>query len=601
MENYRDSRNQQVDRKLNIAIILDDGNSCKFTKDDIVELVSSKSFYHLDIAFKNIPPAHDQFLLQNIIFIDSHHIRCSPSNEYSYIFRLPSNISNLQSLISLLARPKKENSDYSPLSSHAPIERKAYRAMTNKLQNDELLLRYRIFNQLNRIGTDSESLEQLIIALKNNTDLKSYHDFIFLIHEKGQKLAHSTRIVDEDQVSKSQIDASDFNNTYNLIKKRKKRAFNQSHILNPNLDVVGTFLACGFEFNTHSIIFIVTRHDFLDWSKEEETFFLAFSSYLKPIVKGLLKKERVSIRGQEIYTALNLFPAPLAIMNSNGQFFFRNYQFNNDENNNEDDIDNFERSEISSNIFLLTKKPQSMVFTSDVFHQQRISLLGELLNTLRHELSNPLFGLKLACDVIDCEQLSADAADTVNAISLNVDRCQTIIKNFTRLYKDDDNVSATPLNNILEEVITLTKSESREIVKRIIYKKSNLRNLQTSKNVTWITQIIFNLVINATQSIKENGISPNDYIHIEVDQCENTNDILISIEDSGKGVSDEEMSQIFSPFYTTKKYGTGLGLSICQDLARKMNGTISFCKNKNYKRGACFTLALSSRCFTIQQ
>src|SRR6478609_10430572 len=74
-------------------------------------------------------------------------------------------------------------------------------------------------------------------------------------------------------------------------------------------------------------------------------------------------------------------------------------------------------------------------YAFDLFHFQRISLLGELLNTLRHELSNPLFGLKLSSQIFNTLDVSNDDKDLMREIEKNVNRCQTIIENFSNLYQ----------------------------------------------------------------------------------------------------------------------------------------------------------------------
>jgi len=84
-----------------------------------------------------------------------------------------------------------------------------------------------------------------------------------------------------------------------------------------------------------------------------------------------------------------------------------------------------------------------------------------------------------------------------------------------------------------------------------------------------IGQVLLNLVINASQAIVENGL-----ITIRtrvVDQC-----LEIDVEDNGSGISEQDLSKIFDPFYTTKPVGegTGLGLAICFNIAQEHGGSI---------------------------
>ena len=78
---------------------------------------------------------------------------------------------------------------------------------------------------------------------------------------------------------------------------------------------------------------------------------------------------------------------------------------------------------------------QQLGHQTDLFHHERLSLLGELLNTLRHELSNPLFGLQLSSQILK-EDLAEDTENLefIEEISKNINRSQEIIKNFSELF-----------------------------------------------------------------------------------------------------------------------------------------------------------------------
>ena len=229
--------------------------------------------------------------------------------------------------------------------------------------------------------------------------------------------------------------------------------------------------------------------------------------------------------------------------------------------------------------------------STEIYHSQRIALLGELLNTLQHELSNPLFGLNLTSSLLKTECRDPEAIDTLNDICINATRSQTIIKNFSNLYNDQQELKNINIVGLIEETITLTKSESKEI-----HKKINCLNFDKNQNIiiktnqTYLTQILFNLIINAAQSIKNSTENPHkNFITVEVEDSEHF--VTISVIDDGPGIKDELLSQIFKPFFTTKDSGTGLGLSICKNLATQLGSDLSF-KNNNPLPGATFSLKL---------
>lgn len=83
-----------------------------------------------------------------------------------------------------------------------------------------------------------------------------------------------------------------------------------------------------------------------------------------------------------------------------------------------------------------------------------------------------------------------------------------------------------------------------------------------------IHQVVLNLLLNAVQAIDGNG-----YITVKVgtqDSC-----AAVTVTDTGRGMSSQQISQIFRPFYTTRATGTGLGLSLVRRIIDEHNGQIN--------------------------
>ncbi|PAJ75486.1 two-component sensor histidine kinase [Pseudoalteromonas sp. NBT06-2] len=100
-----------------------------------------------------------------------------------------------------------------------------------------------------------------------------------------------------------------------------------------------------------------------------------------------------------------------------------------------------------------------------------------------------------------------------------------------------------------------------------------------------LNQVFMNLLINAGQSIEEKG---DIFVRTRVKD----KNIIIEIEDTGCGIAQETLTQIFTPFYTSKPVGagTGLGLSISHNIVKQHNGDISVISNIN--KGSCFSVAI---------
>jgi C4-dicarboxylate-specific signal transduction histidine kinase len=225
-------------------------------------------------------------------------------------------------------------------------------------------------------------------------------------------------------------------------------------------------------------------------------------------------------------------------------------------------------------------------YAFDLFHFQRISLLGELLNTLRHELSNPLFGLKLGSQLFAIMDVNTDNKEIMAEIEKNVNRCQVIIENFSNLYQIQNESKPVTIKKIIDEAVVLSKSEGREVRKTIEFQNESEQQL-LDVPLIFVVQIIFNLIVNAAQAMK-NMASPKEIKLLISTQEMN---VFIDVIDNGPGIPDDKSSQLFKPFFTTKTQGTGLGLVLSRNLALKMGGNLEYLVNNNGK-GAHFRLTL---------
>jgi two-component system sensor histidine kinase HydH len=82
-----------------------------------------------------------------------------------------------------------------------------------------------------------------------------------------------------------------------------------------------------------------------------------------------------------------------------------------------------------------------------------------------------------------------------------------------------------------------------------------------------LTQVLLNVVKNAIQAMSDGGT-----IRIAADI--DGRNVIMKVNDNGHGISQEEMSRVFEPFYTTKARGTGLGLALCRKIIEEHGGKI---------------------------
>jgi two-component system, NtrC family, sensor kinase len=154
------------------------------------------------------------------------------------------------------------------------------------------------------------------------------------------------------------------------------------------------------------------------------------------------------------------------------------------------------------------------------------------------------------------------------------------LRNFSRL--DDSELTDADLNECIETTIKVAWNELKykcEVDRRY----SELPQIRCRAGQ--INQVILNLLINAAQAIEQHGT-----ITIET-RCDD-HSIYLSVHDTGLGISKDNLSKIFNPFFTTKEIGkgTGLGLSISYAIVEKHGGKLTV--DSELGHGATFTIQL---------
>lgn len=468
----------------------------------------------------------------------------------------------------------------------SPLERKLtlYAKEKNDIQlQSQILLK----NQLKEILIHSEEINDLPEKILGLSSLEQFRSCHILVHEKGALIGQNYHYHTHGNKDHRPISLLKFNNVFSLIKKSKFKIFNQSLELKDDLDLVGNFLAKDIDLKNHSVIFLISRNSFLPPSENEQENFLLVTNFLRPIFIKFLEQKKNDDKKEILIRSLKNFPEKIYV--KDGERII----FTNDPSEKIDPTISLLKVQTSgpSPLNIEISSMPSETLTAEIYHSQRVSLLGELLNTLQHELSNPLFGLNLTSDLLAGETNDPDSKEILYDISSNATRSQTIIKNFSNLYGDNQEQKKIHLLLLIKEVVLLTKSETKDVSKDIISLTPE-DELVLYTSPTYLTQILFNLIINAAQALKSNppGLKK---IFISIKKIPSENYISIEICDNGPGIDAAIEDVIFSPFFTTKESGTGLGLAICKNLSRKLNGQLTF-KNNFPSPGVTFTLNLPS-------
>jgi two-component system, NtrC family, sensor kinase len=407
----------------------------------------------------------------------------------------------------------------------------------------------------------------------------SYSSVQLIVHEKGKTEADAYSLLSSEDFTQGQITATLFNQLFSTIKKSKSKIFNSTVSALSALNSIGSFLAKEFEYPDFNCLFVITRNEFLPLSQEEHLFFGHIHPYLRTSLHGVILRARFSDKERSLISILNSYPLPIRV-DVGENSIFKNRAYHQQSSSLQDP----KVLSLGYDQNLYVWDIHQDVTLSDIHHHQRLSLLGELLNTLKHELSNPLFGLKLTSQFLEIDSSSADSKEIFEDIKKSCNRCDEIISTFSKLYIESDDIQSVDLEFLIKEVFVLAKSESREIIKNL--KLYGAITIQT--HPTWLTQILFNLVINAVQAIKSTQ-QLNGQILITAEETHDS--VAIHIIDNGPGIAPELYGLLTRPYFTTKSTGTGLGLSICRRLCDRLGASLSFANNES-SPGATFSVVL---------
>ncbi len=201
---------------------------------------------------------------------------------------------------------------------------------------------------------------------------------------------------------------------------------------------------------------------------------------------------------------------------------------------------------------------------------EKLSALSQLALGAAHEINNPLLGISSYLEMLAEEADDSKTKEEVGLVLENVNRISETIRgllNFAR--PSPPQFTKININHLIEE--TLAFLSHQPIFRKIDIHRNLAPSLpQITADLNQIRQVLINVFLNAAQSMPQAG-----ELTVATDKVKFQERIQIDITDTGEGIPPENLSQIFNPFFTTKKSGgTGLGLSISQSLIKNHNGTI---------------------------
>jgi len=204
--------------------------------------------------------------------------------------------------------------------------------------------------------------------------------------------------------------------------------------------------------------------------------------------------------------------------------------------------------------------------TNKLIQAERLSAIGEISARLAHDLRNPLTVIKGTVEIIKAKNKKIDTEFSSKQIEM-MER------------------AVSRMSNQIDEVLDFVKIQTLHATKNSLFETIGLSIIKIKKsadfsinvvgnNVRFVYDadklevVLDNVITNAVEAINEKG-------QIDIRVNDNSNEIVIEIEDSGTGVPEELLTKIFEPLFTTKQRGTGLGLASCKRIIEQHGGSIN--------------------------
>jgi PAS domain S-box-containing protein len=223
---------------------------------------------------------------------------------------------------------------------------------------------------------------------------------------------------------------------------------------------------------------------------------------------------------------------------------------------------------------------------------ERLAVIGAMSARLAHEIRNPLSSITLNIDLVRDEvdtlsnenaSASNEARSLLQSIDSEVRRIQRVTEDylqFARMPKPRRELVS--LNEALAQGLTFMESlfSATNVNVRTEFDAA-LPAIEADEGQLW--QAILNLVRNALEAMPNGGT-------LVVSTARQGSRAILTVRDTGKGMTEQERQQVFKPFFSTKSSGTGLGLPLTQQIIAEHGGSIR-CESAPSK-GATFVIEL---------
>jgi signal transduction histidine kinase len=218
-----------------------------------------------------------------------------------------------------------------------------------------------------------------------------------------------------------------------------------------------------------------------------------------------------------------------------------------------------------------------------VIQQEKMAAFGLLAAGIAHEVGNPLAALSSLVQMLKRRGPDPYTSEKLDLAGRQLQRIERTIRELVDFSRPASTaVTRVRIAEIVDEALGIAK----------YYQRTKQRSITTAVPADlptipivrdYLTQVVLNLVLNAIDATEDQG-----RIHVEA-HVEDT-EIVLSVDDDGRGISLADRCRLFQPFFTTKPHGTGLGLFVSRQILEDYSGTLTY--RSELGRGSTFLVRL---------
>ncbi|MEH7085916.1 PAS domain S-box protein [Neobacillus drentensis] len=225
--------------------------------------------------------------------------------------------------------------------------------------------------------------------------------------------------------------------------------------------------------------------------------------------------------------------------------------------------------------------------TEEVLHRQdKLAAVGQLAAGVAHEIRNPLTSMKGYAEFLQLDEKDPERIEFLSIILDEIERVNTIVEDFMVLAKPKavelEEKNVVP---VIKNVVSLLEFEARKKNVRLTF-DCNQEIIQIECDENRLKQVFLNFIKNGIEAMPNGG-------ELHVKTIIHDNNVQISIQDTGVGISKEKLKKLGEPFYTTKKNGNGLGLMVSFKIIESHNGKVFVESELN--KGTTFNILLPAK------